>query len=160
MVPGAGTYDLPSRLVESTGKTMGAKTAGARDRVNAPGPGAYKQDKQKRENYSYSFGGKIDDLLAKQQMYKPGPGNYEHRGQLDVPSTKFGSGQRGNLEHSRDIRNVPGPGSYKQEKESVLRMSPKFGFGSSKRGKSEYSSRYVPGPGTYHSQRFLGKEGK
>lgn len=54
-VPGAGSYNLPSRLVESPGKTMGKRI----DIVElggklGPGPGGYNVDKAKQGNVAFS----------------------------------------------------------------------------------------------------------
>lgn len=54
-VPGAGSYELPSKLSESPGKTMGQKLeiislAGKL----GPGPGGYNVDKQKTGDVAFS----------------------------------------------------------------------------------------------------------
>jgi hypothetical protein len=46
--PGPSAYNIPSKLVESAGKSMGVRLKGSMDATgDSPGPGAYLQDKAK-----------------------------------------------------------------------------------------------------------------
>lgn len=76
-VPGAGTYESPSKIVESPGKSMGVKfEQKSLKGVLGPGPGGYSVDKAKKANLSYSMGSKLEDIEFKKRNFAPGPGNY------------------------------------------------------------------------------------
>ncbi len=54
VTPGAGSYDLPSKVVEKPGKSMGIKLESAMVKRNSaaePGPGGYNVDKSKSDNF-------------------------------------------------------------------------------------------------------------
>ena len=51
--PGAGEYTIPSKIVESPGKTMGEKRDLNFNSI-VPGPGSYDADLIKKSNYHYS----------------------------------------------------------------------------------------------------------
>jgi hypothetical protein len=54
-VPGAGSYDLPSRLIESPGVSMAVRLQNkSLAGVLGPGPGGYSADKLKRGNVAFS----------------------------------------------------------------------------------------------------------
>ena len=55
------------------------------------------------------MGGKLEDLAIKKRNFVPGPGTHEGEKRHDIPSMKFGTGQRGNLANSTLS---PGPGGY------------------------------------------------
>ena len=55
------------------------------------------------------MGGKLEDLAFKKRNFVPGPGTHEYEKRHDIPSMKFGTGQRGNLANSTLS---PGPGGY------------------------------------------------
>lgn len=75
---------------------MGSKLLNSKTKGDlGPGPGGYKADKLRQHNYSYSMGGKLDDIeFNHHSKYKPGPGNYENLPANSIPSMKFGSGKR------------------------------------------------------------------
>lgn len=98
------------------------------------------------------MGGKLEDIEFKKQMYKPGPGNNEAEKRHDIPSMKFGSGQRSSLEVKTFS---PGPGAYTQENRTQ-KSAPRFGFGTSTRKPG--TKLNVPGPGNYASKTFTGRE--
>ena len=74
-----------------------------------PGPGGYAVDKAKVSNFAFSMGGKFEDLEQKKKLFVPGPGTHSPELRTDIPSTKFGSGQRGKLGGDSI---APGPGAY------------------------------------------------
>lgn len=91
--PSPNAYNIPSKVVEKQGKTFGLKLGSSMEGGNkfVPGPGTYSQDKQKRDDYKYSMGAKLDGGNSKNNS--PGPGMYETRQSLEgQPSTKFGTG--------------------------------------------------------------------
>ncbi len=53
--------------------------------------------------------GKLEDLEFKKRNFVPGPGTHEPEKRVDIPSMKFGSGQRSSL-NSKSF--APGPGQY------------------------------------------------
>jgi len=72
------------------------------------------------------MGGKLEDLDFKKRNFVPGPGTHNPDKRNDIPSMKFGSGQRSTLER-KSIS--PGPGNYKQDATRTQKSAPKFGFG-------------------------------
>ena len=101
------------------------------------------------------MGGKLEDLEFKKQKYKPGPGAHDPSKRVDIPSMKFGSGQRSSLDTKTF---APGPGQYAQDTEKLRQTAPKFGFGTSTRQGEGKGKAYVPGPGNYATQTFTGKD--
>ena len=55
------------------------------------------------------MGSKLENIEFKKQGYKPGPGTHNPEKRHDIPSMKFGSGQRSNLGGKTYS---PGPGAY------------------------------------------------
>jgi len=54
-VPAPGAYELPSKVIESPGKSIGARlNIGSKEGLLGPGPGAYAVDKLKDHNVKYS----------------------------------------------------------------------------------------------------------
>ena len=54
-VPAPGAYDLPEKIVEHPGKSMGLRlSSGSREGSIGPGPGAYAIDKLKDNDLKYS----------------------------------------------------------------------------------------------------------
>lgn len=98
-----------------------------------PGPGGYAADKAKKQNFSYSMGGKLEDIEFKKKAYVPGPGQHNPELRSDIPSTKFGTGQRGKLGGDSI---APGPGAYGQDSSKIQKAAPKFGFGTSNRNET------------------------
>ena len=71
-------YNIPSKMVERPGKSIGAKLGSAimNKTMNVPGPGTYKQDKMKSGDFRYSMGTKLQDV-AERRLKVPGPGSYD-----------------------------------------------------------------------------------
>ena len=73
-------YDIPSKMVESPGKTMGHRliSQSMQQLGSVPGPGSYgTAEKPKKGDYKYSMGGgKGRDEREKEG---PGPGDYDLR---------------------------------------------------------------------------------
>jgi hypothetical protein len=56
-----GTYNIPSKMVETHGRTFGLKPEiKETSNVFVPGPGAYTQEKAKERNLSWSMGKKLE----------------------------------------------------------------------------------------------------
>ena len=93
--PGPNQYDIPSKVIEKQGKTFGIKLKGSlTNDTLGPGPGGYNNEKNKKDNYQYSMGQK---LHSNSKERNPGPGAYQHKSTLEVPSSKFGTSQRASL---------------------------------------------------------------
>lgn len=73
---------------------------------NVPGPGQYNNEKFKKDDYHYSIGTKLNASTS--EMKNPGPGAYNHKSTLEVPSSKFGTSQRASLNPNE--KGSPGPG--------------------------------------------------
>jgi hypothetical protein len=145
--PGPSQYQIPSRLSESPGKTMGIKLKSSLEGgpMNVPGPGTYLGDKQKKDNYQYTMGAKVSD--GGTNGNSPGPAHYDTRHSLDgAPSTKFGTGQRGTL--GKDGKGSPGPGGHNPDFKRAMKNAPNYGFGSENRNYSSVKT-IGPGPGGY-----------
>ena len=85
VIPGAGQYELPSKIIESPGKSIAKKHS----EKNLPGhlgngPGAYNPSGLGK-NARYSIGARTIDLVQMERSKLPGPGNYE------IPTIKSGS---------------------------------------------------------------------
>ena len=85
-------YNIPSKVVEGQGATMGIKLKGSMDTNSiSPGPGTYVAEKVINNNLTYSMGAKLENAKA---MEVPGPGAYtatlSHKS--SVKNVKFGSG--------------------------------------------------------------------
>lgn len=101
------------------------------------------------------MGGKLEDLEFKKRNYVPGPGTHNPEKRVDIPSMKFGTGQRSSL----DTKTIaPGPGAYAQDSQKLKTASPKFGFGTSMRSSGDKHKLFVPGPGNYAARTFTGNE--
>ena len=100
------------------------------------------------------MGGKLEDLEFKKRNYVPGPGTHEPKLRKDIPSMKFGSGQRTSIE-GKSIS--PGPGAYVADSARIQKTAPRFGFGTSDRRENSMKLK-VPGPGNYASKTFTGKD--
>ena len=60
MSPGPANYNIPSKMVEKVGKSMGERLPGTIGQPTiAPGPGAYAQEKSKKDDISFSMGAKL-----------------------------------------------------------------------------------------------------
>ena len=61
--PSPNAYNIPSKIVEKQGKSMGQKLKPGEigGKTLAPGPGAYDQEKMKRKNLQYSMASKLGD---------------------------------------------------------------------------------------------------
>lgn len=103
------------------------------------------------------MGGKLEDIEFKKRNFVPGPGTHNPEKRVDIPSMKFGTGQRTSMEATTNTR-VPGPGQYTQDASRVQKSAPKFGFGTSTRNSPEKTKLKVPGPGNYAAKTFTGKE--
>lgn len=57
----------------------------------------------------YRMGGKLEDLEFKKRNFVPGPGTHDPEKRNDIPSMKFGSGQRSEM---KSTSLSPGPGGY------------------------------------------------
>jgi hypothetical protein len=74
--PSPDKYTIPSKLVESPGKTMGEKTKILKNStIDVPGPGTYSQEKS-HTNLKYSMALKLNEE-SKLKLMVPGPGTYE-----------------------------------------------------------------------------------
>merc|ERR1740139_2148048 len=77
--PGANAYNIPSKIVESPAKSIGARLSP--DESNQGklgiGPGGYNITSPKKNSYAYSFAGRLEDIEKKKRGFVPGPGLYE-----------------------------------------------------------------------------------
>jgi len=111
--PGAGTYNPPSKIIESPGKSFSKRLHTSHFAGDlGSGPGGYNADKQKSDNFGYSMAAKLEDLAFKTRNFQPGPGTHTPRRHDGSPRTKFGSGQKCRLEGEKEFRQKPGPGAY------------------------------------------------
>jgi len=123
-VPGAGNYNIPSRVAEGPKIGMHARTDNVDQNVKkgVPGPGQYNLqnspgNKNKRApSYSLGSGNRIDIANTKMSKFVPGPGNYGFSDTFYLkkssPNFGFGTSQRPDIAGNKKF-NTPGPGSYK-----------------------------------------------
>ena len=104
--------------------------------------------------YYNRMGSKLEDLEFKKRNFVPGPGTHSPEKRNDIPSMKFGSGQRTNLAGGTIS---PGPGAYTGDNARVQKSAPRFGFGTSSRN-SGSKKLAVPGPGNYVPKTYTGKD--
>ena len=76
--PGSGTYDIPSMLIESSGKTFSKKlvTQSLKGELGN-GPAMYSVDKPRKNDLRFSMAGRLEDLEFRKRNFAPGPGNYD-----------------------------------------------------------------------------------
>ncbi|CAD8115027.1 unnamed protein product [Paramecium primaurelia] len=113
-VPGPGTYDLPSKMVEGPQvKILGHKydpVQAQKDQV--PGPGQYERPIMQRPQSAKIGTSRRQDLNSTLEV--PGPGQYKPKDKLGGPCWGFGTGKRPPLNPKND---TPGPGGYDQGNE-------------------------------------------
>ena len=95
--PGPGGYDIPSKMVEKPGKSMGTRLQSSLDGKSNlfPGPGTYEGEKLKSDDFKFTIGTRID--AAKSKFNVPGPGTYE-RYKEETIGTKFSKDARQSME--------------------------------------------------------------
>mmetsp|Transcript_41079 Transcript_41079/g.30215 ORF Transcript_41079/g.30215 Transcript_41079/m.30215 type:complete len:107 (+) Transcript_41079:109-429(+) len=76
--PSPDAYDLPSKIVERPGITIGSRLKSALDTSTGfnPGPGTYSPDKKDKQ-FSFSMGMRYKQMDASIREGVPGPGQYE-----------------------------------------------------------------------------------
>ena len=156
--PGAGTYEIGSKISEGPKYGMAAKLGSELSPMkHNPGPGTY--DLQNIDNINMNRSQKYSCGSSQRlpqvqpgQKYVPGPGNYTMSliDKQSAPKYGFGSGTRSQLEKNARLM-VPGPGQY-QYRNNVGRE----GTAPSIHQKLEYKpiekvAGKTPGPGTYES---------
>lgn len=117
-VPGAGTYNIPSKILDGPKYFIGAKLGGEQDpkRLN-PGPGAYNSHAYDNPNMKisskYKFGS-ANRLPPMRNGEVPGPGNYASSlvDKRNAPKFGFGSQKRDQSPGGMNST-FPGPGEYK-----------------------------------------------
>jgi len=154
--PGVGAYEIPSKMIESPGKSMSKKFKTSHFVGDmGRGPASYLADKAKKDNVSVTMGSKLEDLAIKKNNYSPGPAKYDLK---DSKNTKmpnsnlysFGRDRRGRDVGLEESLKLPGVGKYDNEVSGILNSSPKVGFGTGPRqGIHDPTKDYLPGPGTY-----------
>ena len=130
-----------------------------------PGPGSY-NIKSDFGGPSYTIGLKRVHKSLSQNSINPPVGLYELRkdSSLIVPSFKFDTEQRNNLEINSNNKNFPGPGSY-NDSGKLDTKGIKWSFTHSPRftkikpRNPKVVRIKVPGPGSYSFKTFIGKEG-
>eukprot|EP00347_Sterkiella_histriomuscorum_P006966 403350761 len=157
MAPGPQAYEIPSKVVESNGFSMGLKyKQDLNSTVIVPGPGQYSPERKERK-FAFTMGSRYKTLDQKMKAGVPGPGEYDQERQKSIPSIKFGTSSR----QSFDIKkHMPGPGEYVGNFDNVNKAAPKYGFGTGKREDSlEKLRKFIPGPGQYQQTDIMGKDG-
>jgi hypothetical protein len=85
-------YHIPSKMVESPGKSFGLKI-NPPSPFKRPGPAEYCLEPIQKNNYKFSMGIRLSEPNLKSG--NPGPGDYEiGRQSLECKSMIFGSGTR------------------------------------------------------------------
>jgi len=75
--PGAGSYNLPNKMIEHPGKSFGKRLETRHfPGMLGNGPAGYNVDKA-QSKLSFSMGGKLENLEVKKRNFAPGPGAYE-----------------------------------------------------------------------------------
>lgn len=172
-VPGAGTYELGTKVGEGPQFIMGAKcgVSAIEKSGNQPGPGAYTPADRTYDGVQYSMGTKTQppttilikadgthEQLSNPKKFAPGPGAYNAKPVYPRVHTGARIGTEGRKGMANN-NNVPGPNTYRERsKDTVLRQAPSFGFGSSKRPQSQYTRMNNPGPGSYQIKGIVGTE--
>lgn len=158
--PSPDKYNLPSKMIEHPGKTIGMKLkdTSLEKKLNDPGPGAYNGEKLKKNNLQYSLAGRLRDSIG---LNVPGPGTYNGSAESlnGVKTMKFGTGQRSDLGMNLKKKS-PGPGEHEPDYMKVSQKAPKWGFGSETRSTGSKYNLQVPGPGNYQIKSLVGSEGK
>ena len=130
-----------------------------------PGPGSY-NIKSDLGGPKYTIGLKRVKKSLSQSDMVPGVGSYQLRKDKSfmVPSFKFDSEKRDNLEVNKSTINFPGPGKYKEvnslETKGIIWTFTKQGrFRKIKNKNPKLVTIKIPGPGSYNIQGIFGNEG-
>lgn len=130
-----------------------------------PGPGSY-NIKSDLGGPKYTIGLKRVTKSLSQSNIIPGVGSYNLRKEesLVVPSYRFDSEKRNNLEMNTVNKNFPGPGNYKEvtalETKGFKYTFPQQGrFTKIKPRNAKMVRLKVPGPGSYNIRFLIGNEG-
>jgi hypothetical protein len=115
-VPGAGTYELPSRAVEGPAFVMGLKldklsAIGGSTQFKAPAPNTYDQTKYatvKERAPQFSMKSRYN---AMKQMQVPGPGTYEVKSSPNKRPASYVFGTSPQRETTKNMKS-PGPQAY------------------------------------------------
>jgi hypothetical protein len=145
-IPGAGHYELPSKLIESPGKSI-AKRYPEKDIQGhlGNGPAAYNPSGKKNNDFKFSIGGaRCLDPVQNEKAKLPGPGNYNMPDIKRGQQANFGVGVRSSLDAEARKMNLPGPGQYKHHDKRMKGLE--FTMGHAVNNKV---GPQVPGPGQY-----------
>ena len=130
-----------------------------------PGPGSY-NIKSDLGGPSYTIGLRRVHKSLSQNSLNPPVGTYQLRkdSDLDVPSFKFDTEKRNNLELNELNKKYPGPGAYNNPyklenngSQWTFSQSPRFVRVKPRNPKVVRIK--IPGPGSYDFQTYIGKEG-
>ena len=129
-VPGAGSYQIPSKIADGPKIGIHEKTDKVDQNVkkNVPGPGQYNlQNSPGLRNmrapaYSLGSGTRVEPGGGKESAYKPGPGMYDSKSDTKRSAPKYGFGTMKRPEIARKSHS-PAPGAY-EPKAIVGRAGP------------------------------------
>ena len=147
------------------GTLTGKRHPKAREIEPTPGPGSY-NIKSDLGGPKYTIGLKRVQKSLSQKTITPAVGSYELRkdSQFIVPSFKFDTEQRNNLELNTNNKNFPGPGSYKNVDKMETHgykwtFTQEGRFTKIKPRNPKVVRLKVPGPGSYDIKNRFGNEG-
>ena len=156
VTPSCDKYNIPSKMIETPGKSLTAKRPAIDMMANiGKGPAQFNVSSPKKNNFAYSMAGKLDDFEIKKTNFIPGPGNYDPKSLETSIENRFRKGRRSDLDSL--ARNIPGPGEYKMP-QVLGRINSKgsYSFGGAPRSLDNSCKELVPGPGKYPVKPFLG----
>eukprot|EP00347_Sterkiella_histriomuscorum_P004831 403358922 len=168
MGPGPQSYEIPSKVIEHPGISIGIKPHSEMNQtVSLPGPGRY-DPQNKPKKIAFTMGSRYKQKL---RNLVPGPGDYEQKSYDFMQGIKFGTESRQSLDNLYKTM-IPGPGEYSTNFQKLFRKGPKYGqthslitkfhfrFTTASREDSYKKLKLsIPGPGQYDQKNLIGREG-
>ena len=158
--PGPGHYResktdfyLPKAPIMKIGKSKRVNELLNNPTNSNPGPGQYNDDKTlkyvKEKNPSWKIGTSKRRSLSQNDKTVPGVGNYTISGKFGKYSPQYSMRIKGIM--AKYVKDVPGPGQYKNEKMNLYKHYPSWKIGTSQRDDElrRTIKEGFPGPGKY-----------
>ena len=163
--PGPGQYDPKIDFTSKVKKTRASSAMPRQKRFqtdlrnDSPGPGNYNINKADRKG-NVVFGKNPKLKLDSTKSFVPGPGSYKFENHFEEGLKKGrGVSMKGKEKEPRPSTNVPGPGQYNSNYESLKKNESKISFGRNQRFKVKDETGCKVDPGAYNPDKIRPKSG-